>query len=358
MGRLAFLLLMIATTALRVAVCCQQVAAQERAVETPDTSQLHVAADRSLAIPPGDWVLVQATSGDWLHTPEKPPSPRPLFGPGSEAPLEEPAKKPDDPPVPWPDISQPGPDMGDFPNSAYTLPKGKAYIELAPFMLSGPNAENPSSYSTPYLLRYGVTDDVEFRLFGSGFTRVYGSHPASGFSPLSLDTKIHLWDQNNDWFIPAVSFEAYLQTNWGTKAFDGGWQESIALNFDMLLTKKTNLEWTIGYSGVRDAVNVVSGNRFIPRHGYLHPVFHRENATTYQFSIQWALEHEVTDRLQVFTHGFLNGGILVDQGPGLMVGGGAFWKFSSRLIGWGSCNASLDEINPPVMGQVGFAIAL
>src|SRR5690349_13859582 len=28
----------------------------------------------------------------------------------------------------WPDIDSPGPDLGDFPNSAYTLPKGRAYI--------------------------------------------------------------------------------------------------------------------------------------------------------------------------------------------------------------------------------------
>src|SRR5262245_66139737 len=30
------------------------------------------------------------------------------------------------------DIESPGPDMGDFPNSAFTLPKGRAYVEMAP----------------------------------------------------------------------------------------------------------------------------------------------------------------------------------------------------------------------------------
>jgi hypothetical protein len=47
-------------------------------------------------------------------------------------------------------------------------------------------------------LRYGATDDVELRIFGSGFAKVYGSQPETGISPISLDTKIHMWDQNNE----------------------------------------------------------------------------------------------------------------------------------------------------------------
>lgn len=331
--------------------------AEDRAFAFPETFDEPAPVQRALSIGPGNWRPVQAAGEDWLHTPAEPPSPRPLFGPGSEAPPEKPPE-PNSPPPPWPDISQPGPDLGDFPNSAFTLPKGKAYFEMAPFTLAGPDAQNPSSYTTPYLLRYGATDDVELRIFGSGFTKVYGSHPETGFSPVSLDTKIHMWDQNNEWFIPAMSIEAYIQTDWGTKAFNGGWQESIALNFDLLLTKKTNLEWTIGYSGVQDAVNVVTGERFKPRHHFVVPTQHRTNLNVYQLSIQWALEHEVTERLQVFTHGFYNGGILIQQGAGIMVGAGAFWKFSPRLIGWGSCNAGLTPPDPPVLGQVGFAYAL
>lgn len=349
--------LMTTTVALYAVLCVRPALAEDRAVESTGPDQKPAPARRPLSVAPGDWMLVQAAVPEFLHTPVKPPSPRPLFGEGSEAPPETPAE-PDKPPVPWPDISEPGPDLGDFPNSAYTLPKGKAYIEFAPFTLAGPDAQNPSSYTTPFLLRYGATDDVELRIFGSGFTKVYGDHGETGFSPISLDTKIHMWDQNNEWFIPAMSLEAYIQTDWGTKAFDGGWQESIALNFDMLLTKKTNLEWTIGYSGVQDAVNVITGGRFVPRHGFIRPTVHRANLNIYQLSIQWALEHEVTERLQVFTHGFYNGGILIQQGAGITVGAGAFWKFSPSLIGWGSCNAGLTDADPPVLAQIGFAYAL
>ncbi|HTI49307.1 MAG TPA: hypothetical protein VL475_00095, partial [Planctomycetaceae bacterium] len=287
--------------------------AQDRADAPSGAVDPESPASSLLIIQPGDWRLAQsdpsAQTEDWLHTPIEPPPVQPLFGGDPNAQPRPPETDPKaKAAAPWPDISQPGPDMGDFPNSAYTLPKGRAYVEMAPVTLAGPDAENPSSYNWAYLLRYGVTDDVEFRIFGSGLTHIFGSDPETGFSPVSLDTKIHLWDQNNDWLIPAVSLEAYLQTTWGTKAFSGGWQESIALNFDMLLLEKTNLEWTIGYSGVQDAVNVVTGHRFIARHHFLRPTIHRADVNVYQLSIQWALEQEITEQLQLFFHGFYNGG--------------------------------------------------
>src|SRR5262245_44895110 len=35
----------------------------------------------------------------------------------------------------WPNIKEPGPDLGDFPNSAFTLPKGRMYFESGTFSL-------------------------------------------------------------------------------------------------------------------------------------------------------------------------------------------------------------------------------
>src|SRR5262245_46548998 len=40
-----------------------------------------------------------------------------------------------------PNIATPGPDFGDFPNSAYTLPRGGIYIEQAPFTLQTGNRQ-------------------------------------------------------------------------------------------------------------------------------------------------------------------------------------------------------------------------
>jgi len=259
---------------------------------------------------------------------------------------------------PWPDISDPGPDLGDYPNSAYTLPKGRCYIETTPLTLSGPDSEGPASYILPFLFRYGVTDDVEFRLFGSSITHIFGDSPTTGLSPLNIDLKVHLWDDRREWLLPAASLEVYVQTTWGSPQFNGGWQPSLNMNFDLPLAEKTVLEWTIGYSGVRDAVNIVTGNRFIPRHNFLVPNVHRANLNINQFSLQWALEQEIDDKLVLFTHGFYNGGILIQQGSGIMVGAGFFYRISPALLWFGSGNAGLTPELPPVSIQLGLAIAL
>src|SRR5688572_26165903 len=59
--------------------------------------------------------------------------------------------------TPAPNIADPGPDMGDFPNSSFTLPKGRVYIESAPFTYAGADSKNSAAYNWPYLFRYGVT---------------------------------------------------------------------------------------------------------------------------------------------------------------------------------------------------------
>ncbi len=259
----------------------------------------------------------------------------------------------------WPDITTPGPDMGDFPNSAFTLPKGRSYVEFSPITLVNADRQTPAAYVAPYLLRYGLTDNVEFRLFGNGVTRVGGASPTTGFSPLNLDMKIHLWNDRKEWLVPAVSLEIYLTTPWGSSQFTNGWQPSINMNFDLPITKKTNLEWTLGYSEVQEAININTSERFIPRFNFLVPGIHRTFDLNFnQFSAQWAIEHDVTDRLQVFAHGFHNGAILLNLGSGEMIGVGAFWKFSSRLTGFGSINTGLTPNLPSCAGQIGFAIAL
>lgn len=258
----------------------------------------------------------------------------------------------------WPDVGDPGPDLGDFPNSAYTVPKGRCYIELAPVTWSGPDTEAPSDFIAPFLLRYGVTDDVEFRLFSSGITHVFGDNSTTGFSPLNIDLKIHLWDDKREWLLPASSLEVYLVSTWGSPQFTTGWQPSLNMNFDLPLGDKTNLEWTVGYSGVQSAVNIVTGNTFVPRRGFIQPSIHRFDANIYQLSVQWALEHEVTEKLTLFTHGFYNGGILIQQGTGIVVGGGFFWEASPSLMYFGSVNAGVTPDLPPLLVQLGVAIAV
>jgi len=272
-----------------------------------------------------------------------------VFGPAAP----EPGKQP----VPWPDLKTPGPDMGDYPNSAYTLPKGRCYMEISPATYGNADRFSPPTYNAPFLLRYGVTDDVEFRLFANGLTHDAGQHPETGFSPLGIDMKVHLWDDRKEWLIPAVSLEAFIQTVWGSSDFNGGWQPSIALNFDLPITRKLNLEWTVGFAGVRDAVDVVTGERFIPRHHRLDPVSHRANLNINQPTVQWALEYELTESVEVFYHGFHNGAILFQQGAGEMMGVGALWTVTPAFMLFGSINTGLTPNLPSTLGQIGFVVA-
>ena len=179
----------------------------------------------------------------------------------------------------------------------------------------------------------GLFDNVEFRLLGNGVTDVQGPSPTTGFSPLILDSKIHLWNDRKEWLIPAMSLEVYLVTPWGSSQFTtGSWQPSLNMNFDLPITKKTNLEWTLGYSEVQEAININTSERFIPRFNFLVPGIHRSFDLNFnQISAQWANEYEVTDRLEVYAHGYHNGSILLNLGSGEMVGVGGFYETFAAL---------------------------
>jgi len=242
----------------------------------------------------------------------------------------------------WPDIANPGPDMGDFPNSSYTLPRGRAYFEWSPHTLLAKGDGNPNTVASPFLLRYGVTDDLEFRIFGNGIVHAGGDFSTTGFAPLAFDLKVHLWDSPDDYWVPASSLEVYIQSEWGSAALRQGTQKSIALNFDLPVTEQTNLEWTFGYSGVQALVAGVQGSQ-------LH---------ANEFSFQWAIEHNITDAFQVFLTGYYNGAYFLQQGPGKVVGVGASWNLSDRINVFGSLNGGLDKYVAPFSSQLGFAIAI
>ena len=247
-----------------------------------------------------------------------------------------------------PDIAEPGPDMGDYPNSAFTLPQGRIYVEFAPLTLQTSNPNNPATYSSPFMLRYGLTDDVELRLIGSGLTSVFNSgNTVSGFAPLVIDTKIHMWDADLERLIPAASLEVYIQTNLASEAFRGGVQPSLNLNLDFPVSEKTNLEMTFGYSGVRDTSL-----------SQLNPGVPADDVNVYQFSFQWAVEQQLTDKFQVFVHGYYNGTVFLQSGPGEVIGTGWFYQVSKRLMLFSSYDFGLDSSSPPFLTQLGMAFAL
>ena len=89
------------------------------------------------------------------------------------------------------DIRDPDPDTANFPNGAYTLPKGRMYLETSPVGLYGSSKNTPKTYQWEYLMRYGLTDNLEFRIFSNGLTVQKGAKRVIGYSPLAFDFKIH-----------------------------------------------------------------------------------------------------------------------------------------------------------------------
>jgi hypothetical protein len=266
------------------------------------------------------------------------------------------------------DITLPGPDTANFPNSAFTLPKGRIYIENSPASFFGKSRSFPAQYNWEYLLRYGITDDLEFRLFSGGYSATLSKPYTTGVSPLTFDFKYHMWDENLDKHIPAAASEIYIQTSFGSNFFTGGTQPSIALLLDHTLPFDVLLEHNFGLTGIADTFG----------------------GSIYEFSYQWALQRQVFKDFAIFTHGFLNSAALprlpifqrhvrrdfasipltpADSSAGpsnqltsppteVVVGAGFLWNLSKRLAVYGSYNVGLAADSPKIIALLGFAVAL
>ena len=251
------------------------------------------------------------------------------------------------------DIRDPDPDMANFPNGAYTLPKGRMYIETSPLGLYGSSisGNHPRTYQWETLIRYGLTDNLEFRLFSNGLTDqgAHGGEPGFvGYQPLAIDFKANFWEENTKYHVPAMGVEIYLQTKLlGSSAFSSGTQPSISLLFDQSLPLGIGFEYNFGYTGVQN----------------------NEGQIAYQFSYQWSFQREVVKDFDVFFHGFYNSSALprltqfqtATQAtvPNVTVTGvGGIWTVNNRISVFGSYNFGLTPDSPKSFASMGFAVAL
>jgi hypothetical protein len=252
------------------------------------------------------------------------------------------------------DIRDPDPDTANFPNGAYTLPKGRFYIENSPVGFYGRSLLTPPQYNWEFLLRYGLTHNLEFRIFSNGFTATTGKNATTGFSPLAFDFKINFWEENIKYHIPAAGVEIYINTNFGSRAFNGGTQPSLNLLFDHTLPFAINFEHNFSMSG---------------RQGIL-------GESIYQFGYSWSFQREVVKDFDVFVHGFYNASslprvrnllasdiisrdmpLLGRHPTTVVVGAGAIWTVNNRLAIFGSYNFGLTRFSPSIIAQLGFAVA-
>ena len=233
-----------------------------------------------------------------------------------------------------PNIREPGPDSANFPNSPYTLPKGMAYFETTP-SVAGKGSSNPRTYSTPTLIRYGLTDDVELRLFTNSLT-VESSPNRAGFSPIVFDMKVHFWDENKDLFLPAVGMEILLQSTFGSSFLNTGVQPSLNLLFSKDLVWDTVLEASVGLQSGDIGLN--SGD-------------------SYEMTVQGDLTTKVTERISLFVQTAYNGSVDPKFANNILVGGGGLLNLTETITIYGSYNASVVKNLPPYFTQLGIAFA-
>jgi hypothetical protein len=241
------------------------------------------------------------------------------------------------------DIRFPGSDLANYPNSAFTLPQGGFYLEVAPTY----STDDSGSYSATYLLRYGLLDRLELRLLSSGPQEQGGNNPVLGFNPLTFDVKMHLWDEVEKYYLPAVGFEIYLQTTLlGSPAFNSGTQPTLEFNFDQSLFWDIALEYNIGASRSQDSLNAA--------------------INTWGLTFQWALQHDVVEDFAVFVNGWYNseqkGTLIVPTNNQIstsevanVIGAGCIWTVNDKVSLFFNSGAGTNSVSPTFTSYVGFA---
>jgi len=247
----------------------------------------------------------------------------------------------DGPPAPA-DIASPGPDTSNFPNSPFTLPKGRSYIETLPgtYSLAGSDG-TPATWSWPFLMRTGITDSCELRLVSQGPTVVGGTatQPAyEGFAPLIFDLKIHLWGEQDWLYWPVVGVETFVLTGAASRPFQVGTEPGIELLVEHRLPADWLIEWNIGCYG--------AGASGLP-----------DDLSVPTLGVQWVVQKQITPRFAGFVQGFYNAAGIPYFPSNLVVGMGVQWNVTQRLAVYTNYNWSVDGMESPSGGSSGFAYA-
>jgi hypothetical protein len=224
--------------------------------------------------------------------------------------------------LPRPNVRDPGTDFSDFPNSAEVVPVGEFYLSLE-WNYETSRAPQITDNFVPFTFRFGVIEDVELRVTGSGVTQEDGpGYNETGFSPLGFGFKWHLLDQREGCYLPAVGLEVDVTTRIASSFFDPGRAvPDFSLNFDQPLLGNWSLGWNTGVTWqVGD-----DGGQFE------------------QWNLPWSLDYAFDDNFDVYWHGLLNLPASSGIQEELLTGVGFNAYLGNQWSIWGNYNWGLTQ---------------
>jgi hypothetical protein len=245
----------------------------------------------------------------------------------TQAPIEEPE---------GPDISEPGPDSADLPDSAFAVPPGVVYVETS-FSYTSTKGPRVRDYFTNTLIRAGLWEDFELRISTPGVIHEHAPDDSTtGFGPLTFGFKQNIWKEEEECGIPAFGIIAQVTTPTASAGFDDGTAiPTLFFNFDYSLPCDSYFEVNFGLS----SVHADDGHRFA------------------QGSFLWSLGHEWSDNFTTFFHGFAN----VPSGSGeqeeVLMGPGMIWIVSKQLALDFSYNFGLTDETDHRFLRLGLSLA-
>lgn len=235
-----------------------------------------------------------------------------------------------------PNIREPGPDAPDFPDSPYTVPPGIVYLETS-LTLVTMDWPRLREYATATLIRIGLVEDWELRLSSPGLiVRVGPPDSTSGFGPITIGAKHHLFNGSEDECWPAVGLIMQITTRTGADAFRPGIAEpAIFCNFDHTLPWGMEFEWNAGVSLRRNEAG----------HSQL------------QAQLLFALTRPLGEELRLFAHGFFFVPASSGNDAELVIGPGVLWIISDRVAMDASISFGLTEESPDAIARIGVSLA-
>lgn len=256
-------------------------------------------------------------------------------------------------------------ELASFPNSAATLPQGGWSVEWSTLSYTDGSGISSPMGSSEALIRYGLMDALEIRLYTQGVTAQWGANPTVGFSPLTFDLKARLLEAMEEYpWLPAVAFETALQTQLlGTAAFNAGTQPTFTINVDQPLGDFL-FQYNVGTMK------------------YMSPC--NPNQEDWNLIFSWSVEREISKDLTLFVDGFYGSSVIpkvttmnkvspgsclgLDQGSSgygkngrlfgeNMVGGGLFWHASPDLGFFINVAGGTNNESPNYMSYFGLVIS-